>query len=144
MFQTNTSEAQHRLYQNARNLVFRTVKRAGIQKKVTPHLFRHSRITHLVNSGLQESVIKKMMWNNLDTQMFKTYVSLSEGDIDNALAEKAGISIKKKTQSLEPKECPFWWELNDLLTSSVHTAANPLLKKHALGQKRSGLCQKDT
>jgi len=114
VFQTNTSDGHARplLYQNARNLVFRTVKRAGIQKKVTPHLFRHSRITHLVNSGLQESVIKKMMWNNLDTQMFKTYVSLSEGDIDNALAEKAGISIKKKTQSLEPKECPFCGELN--------------------------------
>jgi len=32
------------------------VKRAGITKHVTPHLFRHSRITPMINDGVQESV----------------------------------------------------------------------------------------
>ena len=36
-------------------------RKAGITKNVTPHLFRHSRITHLIQEGLSERVIKKMM-----------------------------------------------------------------------------------
>ncbi len=45
-------------------------KRAGVTKKITPHIFRHSRITHLINQGMKESVIKLMMWGNLNTDMF--------------------------------------------------------------------------
>lgn len=44
--------------------------RAGITKRITPHIFRHSRITHLINQGMKESVIKLMMWGNLNTDMF--------------------------------------------------------------------------
>lgn len=37
-------------------------KRAGIEKHITPHIFRHSRITHLIQQKYPESVIKLMMW----------------------------------------------------------------------------------
>ncbi|MDP3397179.1 MAG: tyrosine-type recombinase/integrase [Methanoregula sp.] len=50
----------------------RIVQWAGITKHVTPHLFRHSRITHIRNDGVQESVIKMMMWGTVNTTMFET------------------------------------------------------------------------
>jgi len=40
----------------------RLAKRASITKDVFPHIFRHSRITHLIQQGVKESVIKLMMW----------------------------------------------------------------------------------
>ena len=45
---------------------------AGIEKHITPHIFRHSRITHLIKDGVSESVIKLMMWGTINTPMFQT------------------------------------------------------------------------
>ena len=39
----------------------RIARRAGITKHLTPHLFRHSRITHLLRAGASEFVVKLMM-----------------------------------------------------------------------------------
>ena len=46
--------------------------RAGISKRITPHLFRHSKITTMVQQGYNETIIKKMMWGNIRTGMFET------------------------------------------------------------------------
>ncbi|MFA5295343.1 MAG: tyrosine-type recombinase/integrase [Methanoregulaceae archaeon] len=42
----------------------RIAKRAGITKRITPHLFRHTRITHLLQEGMKESTLKMMMWGS--------------------------------------------------------------------------------
>jgi len=42
----------------------RIAERAGIQKNVHPHIFRHTRITNLIEKGIPESVIKSMMWDH--------------------------------------------------------------------------------
>ncbi|PKG31120.1 tyrosine-type recombinase/integrase, partial [Methanoregula sp.] len=65
-------------------------KRAGIKKHITTHIFRHSRITHLMQQGYSESVIKKMMWGNITTKMFATYAHLTDSDIDDEIARKQG------------------------------------------------------
>jgi site-specific recombinase XerD len=36
-------------YQNTRQLIARLAKKAGVKKKVNPHIFRHSRATYLAN-----------------------------------------------------------------------------------------------
>lgn len=36
----------------------RIAQRAGITKRITPHLFRHTRITHLLQEGMKESTLK--------------------------------------------------------------------------------------
>jgi len=90
-------------------LLERLKKDAGIEKRLTPHLFRHSRITHMIAQNYQESAIKKMMWNNLNTKMFETYVSLGEDDIDAEVLERQGIQKKKTTAQqnpLAPIPCP--------------------------------------
>jgi integrase/recombinase XerD len=81
--------------------------RAGVTKHVTPHLFRHSRITHLINEGISESVIKMMMWGSVQTEMFKTYAHLTGKDIDEELKRLYGIAPeKKRIPRLEPRICP--------------------------------------
>lgn len=81
-------------------------KRAGITKKVNPHIFRHSRITHMIQQNYQESIVKKSMWNNINTYMFAVYVSLSENDIDSEFLSKSGVKSKrKKESSVKPIPC---------------------------------------
>lgn len=85
----------------------RIVKRAGITKRVSPHTFRHSRITHLIQEGVQESVIKMMMWGSLTTDQLKTYAHLTNADIDRGILEAAGITrpIRHKSKALKPQQC---------------------------------------
>jgi site-specific recombinase XerD len=86
----------------------RLSRRAGILKNVHPHIFRHSRITHLINQGTNESVIKMMMWGNLSTNMFATYAHICGKDIDREVLGQYGIIQKegKEATSLEPFWCP--------------------------------------
>lgn len=95
--------------------VQRLVKKAGITKRVTPHTFRHSRITHLIKEGrMNESVIKLIMWGSTDTDMFSTYLHLTGGDIDRQINEAYGLVDKKATKEkrLEPRQCSRCGEIN--------------------------------
>lgn len=83
-------------------------ERAGINRHVTPHLFRHSRITHLINEGVSESVIKMIMWGSVHTNMFKVYAHLTGNDIDEELKRLYHIdegAEKKRYPRIEPQIC---------------------------------------
>ena len=98
----------------------RIVQRAGITKHVTPHLFRHSRITHMINDGVQESVIKMMMWGTVNTTMFETYAHLTGKDIDNEISRVYGIvkaDSKKKEPQVAPLQCPHCQHINPPTTN---------------------------
>jgi len=83
---------------------------AKIEKRITPHLFRHSRITHLINEGVNESVIKLIMWGDINTPMFQTYAHLTGKDIDREILKRYGIQQGREDPevcvSLEPIQCP--------------------------------------
>ena len=90
-------------------------KTAGIRKHITPHVFRHSRITHLIKEGVPESVIKLMMWGNISTDMFRTYAHLTGQDIDSAMLKSYGISATDNNSNasrLEPCQCPHCRKIN--------------------------------
>jgi integrase len=98
----------------------RIVERAGITKHVTPHLFRHSRITHMINDGVQESVIKMMMWGTVNTTMFETYAHLTGKDIDNEISRVYGLvkpDGKKKEPQVAPRQCPHCQYINPPITT---------------------------
>ena len=65
-------------------------KRAGIQKKVYPHLFRHSRATALANK-LTEAQMKEHFGWVQGSEMAATYVHLSGRDVDNAFLKIHGL-----------------------------------------------------
>jgi integrase/recombinase XerD len=99
-------------------------QRAGITKHVTPHIFRHSCITHLIQVGFSESKIKLMMWGDINSDMFKSYAHLTNADIDSEVAQHAGITIpdqKRKSNLLEPIQCRFCYRINE---PGVHFCGN--------------------
>ena len=86
--------------------------RAGVKKHIKPHIFRHSRITHLSQKGLNESIIKMMMWGDVNTNMMKVYQHLTDTDVDEAIAEMNGVNIpnkeekQKRSGNMRPVQCP--------------------------------------
>jgi len=118
----------------------RAAVRAGVEKHITPHLFRHSRITHLIREGVNESVIKLMMWGNINTEMFATYAHLTGVDIDAEMMRAYGLAPGPEGQhkKLTPIQCmacgqvwPVGWrvcECGEILDED--------LKKAALGKEK--------
>ena len=101
-------------YDNAKIIIRTVAKRAGIKKRVHPHLFRHSRLTELAKI-LSESELKKFAgWTGSST-MAGIYVHLSGADIDKKMLEKYGLLDKNDDpdkDTLKPKECPKCKEIN--------------------------------
>jgi site-specific recombinase XerD len=83
-------------------------KRAHITKKVTPHLLRHTRITHLMQQGVREYSVREIGWGNQGTKMLQTYTHIANGDIDAELSQLYGIEPENKADdhALYPRQCP--------------------------------------
>lgn len=83
-------------------------QKAGIKKKVTLHIFRHTRVTHLIKMGVREDVIKLMMWGSTKTEMLQTYDQISEKDIDDIVTKMEGIELKPipGERPLAARRCP--------------------------------------
>ena len=96
--------AYNALYRQIR----RIAERAGIKTKVHPHIFRHTRITNLMEKKIPESIIKKMMWGSLTSDMLATYGHLVSTSTDDALLESAGIKRTERIEdnALAPRQCP--------------------------------------
>jgi integrase/recombinase XerD len=108
--------------------------RAGIKKRITPHLFRHSRITDLVRQGVPESVIKQMMWNNLATDMLKAYAHLTGMDIDTAILEVNDIKVRSigAQPILKPRQCSRCYAIGSPTSKFCSECGNPLTEEAAL------------
>ena len=124
-------------YQAIYKQIRRIAQAAGVKKKVTPHLFRHTAITNLIRSGVQESVIKKMMWGSLSSEMLATYLHMTGEDIDRAILEANGLApkVKKRTPTLEPKECPRCHAINGPTMNYCGTCGQPLTMEAARTQE---------
>jgi site-specific recombinase XerD len=115
-------------YRATSQIISRSATKAGVDKRVTPHLFRKSRITSLIKQNYQESVIKQAMWGNLGTNMFKTYVVLSDQDIDAEFREKMGIKKKeiKEDKKMLPRQCKSCFAMNGQQSNFCHVCGKPL------------------
>jgi integrase/recombinase XerD len=121
------------------NMQFKKIgKRAGITKRITPHLFRHSRITHMLQKGYSESIIKKVCWGNINTTMFETYVHLTDSDIDNEILEKQGIHRHetRPTQSMKARQCINCNTINAPTQQFCSLCGEPLTKGMQIHMER--------
>jgi integrase/RNA polymerase subunit RPABC4/transcription elongation factor Spt4 len=104
-----TSRGDPMQYRGLAKAVHNFAKAAGIKKKITLHSFRHSRITHALRGGMQETLAKKAFWGNQSTQMIATYSHLVDEDVDNAFAALAGVELPvsgRASEAPEPVQCP--------------------------------------
>jgi len=100
--------------------------RAGIQKRIYPHLFRHSRATHLANKLTEQQLKAYLGWAG-DSRMAATYVHLSGKDIDDAILHVNGIKTKEEESSpLDLRTCPRCQERNDASLKYCGRCGNPL------------------
>jgi len=82
----------------------RIAVKAGIKKRIHPHLFRHSRSTHLAKHFTEAQMKQYLGWVQ-GSSMAAIYVHLSGRDVDDALLKMHGIvTDEKKGCSNEPKE----------------------------------------
>ena len=112
--------------------------RAGLTKNITAHLFRHSKITHMIRAGYSESVVKMEMWGRLDTMMFATYVHLVNTDIDDEILRKQGIR-RPDTHRPDPmavKQCPNCNTVNPALYEFCSHCAEPLDERVRMSMMR--------
>ena len=102
--------------------------RAGIRKKVTPHLLRHSRVTAMIKEGYSESTVKKTMWGNVNTTMFPTYLHLTDEDIDNEILERQGIRRPEahRSDAMTVKQCASCNTVNPSTYNFCSTCGEPL------------------
>jgi len=116
-------------YDGLQRQIKRIAYRADIRKHVSTHLFRHSRITHLIQNGVPDSAIKLMMWGSLTTDMFAAYAHLTGQDIDNAMIAAAGVKRseeKEKKRILEPRQCGRCYTLNGPTADYCGRCGQPL------------------
>lgn len=102
-------------YRGMQHLLRRIVKESGIKKKVSLYLFRHSRITNMLQQEYPESAIKLQAWGNLRTPMLATYAHLDGSYVDGVMLERAGIvqkEKKKKSDALKAEQCPHCSTIN--------------------------------
>jgi len=102
-----TSRGDPVQYRGVLKAITNFVEAAGIKKRVTLHTFRHSRITHALRGGMQETIAKKAFWGNESTAMIETYSHLVDEDIDDAFAELAGVDLgrTRENEAPEPIQC---------------------------------------
>ena len=93
-------------------LLKRIARRAGINKRMYPYIFRHSRLTELANI-LREHQLKAFAGWTAGSRMAEHYVRLAGLDLDSSLLEFYGIAREKKEPMLKPRVCPRCQALNE-------------------------------
>lgn len=78
-------------YDAIRMMLKRTTERAGINKNIHPHLFRHSRATHMANYLTEAQMNQYFGWVQ-GSDMPAVYVHLSGRDVDDAVLKANGVN----------------------------------------------------
>ena len=100
-------------YNSLRMMLKRIVKKSGITKRVYPHLFRHSRVTHLLgNHQINESQCKVFFGWSPESGMLSEYSHLVSNDVNEAILRINGIHVEKKEVKEATEHCPRCKKIN--------------------------------
>ena len=101
-------------YDDLHSALKKTLRRAGIKRRIYPHLFRHTRATILASRVTEAPLEAQMGWIH-GSRMTQTYVHLSGRDQDRAILKAYGIEVQDDApiESERPLNCPRCNEPND-------------------------------
>lgn len=129
----NSKKHQNFGYTSAKKMLKIVAKKAGIRKRIYPHLFRHSRATFLANF-LTEAQLKQHFGWAQASDMASTYVHLSGRDVDSALLKLQGMNIEKhvKDTVLKTISCSRCNEKNSPASRFCMRCGSPMDLRDAL------------
>ncbi len=100
-------------YRHVNKLLKESGEKAGIDKPMNPHHFRHSRATELAKKLTEAQLCQYLGWVQ-GSQEASTYVHLSGRDIDKAMLEIHGlVEEEKQKDKFKPIICPRCGIKND-------------------------------
>lgn len=121
-------------YPRVNNMLKKHFKKAGIDKKSNPHIFRHSRATYLANHLTEFQMNQYFGWKQ-GSDMPSTYVHLSGKEIEGAILALNGVVDKEKKKEitqLRPKKCPRCESINSYDSKYCSKCAGILDIKEAM------------
>ena len=107
-------KARKMRYGALRALVKRLVSKAGINKRIYPHLFRHTRVTHLLkHRQISEAQAKVYFGWAPSSRELDEYSHLVSSDVNDAILEIHGIKrSEERISKLHPKQCQVCSTIN--------------------------------
>jgi len=76
---------------NIRNQIRKAADKAGIDKPVNPHNFRHSAITRMRREGYDRAEVEYRVHWEVDSDMWETYEHIAGEQHANAIFDQAGV-----------------------------------------------------
>ncbi|WP_292466875.1 tyrosine-type recombinase/integrase [Methanolobus sp.] len=73
-------------------IIIQVAKKTGIEKRVHPHLLRHSKVTH-ISPLLSDQILKKQFGWTKSSRMVEKYVHISEEAHDLEICKAYGIDV---------------------------------------------------
>lgn len=92
-----------------RRILNTRAEKAGLDKKIYPHLLRHCAITRMVLEGLSEQQIKNIVGWAPDSSQFATYVTLADDLSNDSIRKQLGLPTTEQNVVIgRPtlEECP--------------------------------------
>lgn len=117
-------------------LLKQATKKSQLNKKIHPHLFRHSRASFLASKGLSEAQLCFIFGWALGSKQVRTYIHLSQQQVQNALLEKVYGIKKEENHTQEITTCPTCGETNPSTNNICQQCYNPLTIQGALKIKQ--------
>lgn len=120
-------------YDGLRKILRTARDRAGLDKRVHAHLFRHSRMTELAKTLTPAEQTVFAGWRP-GSSMAQIYVHLSGEDVDAKLLEKAGLLMRNEQgqrSALEGQACPRCQEKNSAAAGYCSRCTMPLADEKA-------------
>jgi integrase len=103
------------MYAALRALVRRLAERAGITKRIYPHLFRHTRVTHLLaKKMINEAQAKVFFGWTPESKVLSSYSHLRSEDVNDTILEMNGIKSQPQQGQQATKLCPRCRRVNTL------------------------------
>jgi integrase/ribosomal protein L40E len=121
------------------DLVTRTAKKAGIRKKISPKLFRHTAATMRAKEGWTEGMMRGYFGWTKSSEMPATYVHLAQLDYQEMALAKKGFKSNgsgKPHSGLAPLICRGCKAENMPTAAFCGECRTPLTPKGALDLKR--------
>ncbi|MHC1567680.1 MAG: tyrosine-type recombinase/integrase [Candidatus Syntropharchaeia archaeon] len=125
------------LYHSFTKILSDIARKAGIKKRVYPHLFRHSRATHLAVHLTEAQMNQYFGWVQ-GSDMPATYVHLSGRDVDDAILGLYGLKInnEKRKMDFSPVKCPRCEKINPPASKFCFRCGAPLDTPAAMAAER--------